>query len=674
MHIVVMAYGPSQLTKRAVNRARKLAGNGQPVFVVPASPVGEQAIAGLAGARKTSAVGSAGLAEVFAQLGSEPTLLIHDDVVLTMRGAMALERELGTGSRFALPFSNDPQMDHFIGSLPADKAAERGLDQISVPAESKEASLIRPVCIAAAATDLAALLTEPLADPYASITSKNHGFVIAGGAVASHSTQCLHQLVEPSSEGAPLVVASLIVKDEEEMLPDCLASLEGVCDRIEICDTGSSDNTIAIAQTAGATVIEREWTNDFGAARNHVLEQCRDAEYVLWIDADERLVCPDPEQTRRYLATYAAEHPSFNIEITNLESDDSELYRFTAVRLFHATGTEFRGSLHEAVHRVGVDAPLNGHRLDQIGIDHHGYAKSVVAEKDKARRNLDIAEAQHEHDGDGRSAIHLARSLSYADESPERALELLEEGLAEAAKPVTKAQIKALMADRCLALADNSRAFTLAAEALELSPGDDTALGALASATDRLGNHDDFIAVAEAFGDDESDHNVVTIEHNRLVFCDQLVASYASVGRAEEAVATTVSLLAEAPDKFTSWPQLIECLNSHYGGAALELLVPLTLQDSVGGFFEPIIKTYPSGIVADFCAAYVDQGGPIVEAVRVGLLAAAMSSNDDAFKAIAPAASNLDPFVRVGLADRIAASGRPDLAEELRSEPVVLKL
>ncbi len=674
MHIVVMAYGPSQLTKRAVNRARKLAGNGQPVFVVPASPVGEEAVAGLAGAQKSTAIGSAGLREVFELLGNEPALLIHDDVVLTMRGAVALERELGRGSRFALPYSNDPQMDHFVGSLPADKAAERSLDQIKVPAESKDATLIRPACIAATASDLTALLTEPLADPYASITSKNHGFVVAGGAVAAHSTQCLHQLVEPGPDDPPLIVASLIVKDEEKMLPDCLASLEAICDRVEICDTGSSDETIAIAQAAGASVIEQEWTNDFGAARNHVLEQCRDATYVLWIDADERLTCADPEQTRRYLATYAGEHPSFNIEITNLESDDSELYRFTAVRLFHGTETEFRGSLHEAVHRLDADAPLDGHRLDQISIDHHGYARSVVADKDKARRNLDIAEAQHELDGDGRSAIHLARSLSYADESPERALELLEEGLAEAVKPVAQAQIKALMADRCLALADNRRAFALAAEALELAPGDNTALGALATATDRLNNYEEFIAVAEAFGDDESGDSVVTIEHNRLVFRDELVAAYANVGRAEEAVATALTLLAEAPDKLTSWPQLIDCLNGHYGGAALELLVPLALQDNVGGFFEPIIKTYPSGIVADFCAAYVAHDGPIVEAARVGLLAAAMSSNDDAFNAMVPAASGLDPFVRVGLADRIAASGRTDLADELRSEPVVLKL
>ena len=673
MHIVVLAYGPSQLTKRAVNRARKLAGSGNSVLAVPGSPVGREAVGSLAGATTIDDIGGAGLRTALSQLGNEPALLVHDDVVITMKGMVALERSLESGSRFAVPYTNDPRMDHFVGSLPADKAAERSLDQVSIPLETHPVATIRPACIAGSARNLTSLLSEPLADPYASISSSEHGFVVAGGAVASHSTQCVHRLADDQADDRPLLVAALIVRNEEEMLPDCLDSLAAVCDRIEVCDTGSTDNTIAIARAAGASIIEREWTDDFGAARNHVLDQCRDARYVLWIDADERLVCPDPAQTRRYLATYAAEHPALNVEITNLESDGSELYRFVTVRLFHGTDTEFRGALHEAVHKTGEPNPLNGHRFDQIRIDHHGYAKDVVADRGKAQRNLDIATAQHETDGDARSAIHLARSLSYADEAPERALELLETSLTEAQDSTTEAQIMALMADRCLQMTDNQRAVDLAEQALRRLPSDDTSLGILATASERLGNHAAFIAVVEGLDGSAPEH-IVKIDHNRLVFRDRVVAAYAHTGKAESAVESAFQLLDEASDALTSWPALIECLNGHYGGAAVELLAALAVKDTTGGFLEPIIKTYPSGIVADFCAAYLAQGGSIVEATRVGLHAAAMSSNDAAFDAMAGSASNLDPFVRVGLADRIASSGRPDLADKLRAEPVVLKL
>lgn len=674
MHVVVLAYGPERLTKNAVRRARKLAGNGHHVLAVAASPVARDTVASLPGATTVREYGRAGLQAALSQLPAEPTLLIHDDVVITTKGAVALERALKAGSRYAVPHTNDPGMDHFVGSLPADKSAERTLDQVPAPAESKEIEHVRPACLAGTATDLLELLAHPLTDPFASINSPGYRFTLAGSAVASHSTECIHRLVSDPAAGGPLLVAALIVRDEEEMLPDCLASLEGLCDRIEICDTGSTDRTVAIARDSGAGVIESEWTNDFGAARNRVLEQCRDARYVLWIDADERLTCPEPEQTRRYLATYAAEHPAFNLEITNLEADGSELYRFTAVRLFQGSGTEFRGALHEAVHLTGDSRPLDGHRLNQMKITHHGYAKTMVAERGKAQRNLEIAEAQHEADGDARSAIHLARSLSYAEESPERAIALLEESLAGAEDRVTVAQIKGLIADRYLQLSENRMAFDVASEALVSLPGDDTALGVLAKASERLDNPAELIEIVEQYGDGEAERHVVSIEHNRLVLQDQLVSSYARLDRAEEAVAHAFALLESEPAAMSHWPDLISCLSARFGEAALELILPLAVKDSVGGFLEPLIRTYPSAAVAGFCAAYLSQGGDIAEATRVGLLAAAMSNHDAAFEAISPKASDLDPFVRVSLADRIAASGRPDLAEQLRAEPVILEL
>jgi hypothetical protein len=674
MHVVVLAYGPGQQTKNAVRRAGRLAGSGHQILAVAASPVGVESVAALPGATTFSEYGNLGVLAALSSLPPEPTLLVHDDVVITTRGVAALERELEAGSRLAVPYSNDPGMDHFTGPLPAGKAAERSLDQLPVPTESRSAFHVRPACVAGNPADLLTLLEHSPADPYSSIASSEYGFTVAARALASHATTCLGRLVEEPARERPLLVAAIIVRNEQEMLPDCLASLESVCDRVEICDTGSEDRTVEIARQAGANVIEREWHNDFGAARNQVLEQCRDAQYVLWIDADERLVCADPLETRRYLATYAAEHPSFNLQITNLESDGDEMYRFIAVRIFHAAGTEFRGALHEAVHKVGDTRPLNGHRLNHMAINHHGYAREVVAARGKAERNLEIAEAQHEAEGGARSAIHLARSLSYADESPGRAIELLEAGIVDADNPVTVAQIKGLIADRYLQISENRMAFDTAREALQILRGDDTAVGVLAMASKRLGNHEEFIAVAEDAGEPDSGQRVLTIDHNRRVFNDQLVSAYSHVGAAEEAVAKAFALLEDHPAGLGSWPDLISCLAAQFGDAAMELVLPLTIKDSVGGFLEPLIKTFPSFGVADFCAAYVTAGGSVAEATRVGLLAAAMSGNDRAFAEIAPKASDLDPFVRVGLADRIASSGRPDLADELRTAPIVLKL
>ena len=49
----------------------------------------------------------------------------------------------------------------------------------------------------------------------------------------------------------PLVSACLIVKDEEENLPRCLASLEDLADEIVVYDTGSTDGTVAVGPPVG---------------------------------------------------------------------------------------------------------------------------------------------------------------------------------------------------------------------------------------------------------------------------------------------------------------------------------------------------------------------------------------------------------------------------------------
>ncbi|MCX5949758.1 MAG: glycosyltransferase, partial [Cyanobacteria bacterium] len=61
---------------------------------------------------------------------------------------------------------------------------------------------------------------------------------------------------------------SMIVRDEAARLERCLASVAGFVDEIIVVDTGSQDDTIAIARAWGATVHQRPWPGDFAAARN----------------------------------------------------------------------------------------------------------------------------------------------------------------------------------------------------------------------------------------------------------------------------------------------------------------------------------------------------------------------------------------------------------------------
>ena len=52
---------------------------------------------------------------------------------------------------------------------------------------------------------------------------------------------------------------SMIVRDEEARLGECLRSVQGFADEMVVVDTGSTDATVAIAEAAGARVEQIPW-------------------------------------------------------------------------------------------------------------------------------------------------------------------------------------------------------------------------------------------------------------------------------------------------------------------------------------------------------------------------------------------------------------------------------
>ena len=86
----------------------------------------------------------------------------------------------------------------------------------------------------------------------------------------------------------PTISLCMIVKNEEENLPNALNSVKDVVDEIIIVDTGSTDNTIEIAKSFGAKVYYYEWNDDFASARNEALKHAT-CEWILSMDADDEM-------------------------------------------------------------------------------------------------------------------------------------------------------------------------------------------------------------------------------------------------------------------------------------------------------------------------------------------------------------------------------------------------
>jgi glycosyltransferase involved in cell wall biosynthesis len=85
----------------------------------------------------------------------------------------------------------------------------------------------------------------------------------------------------------PVPVSVLfLVKNEADRLPDALESV-GWADEVVVADTGSSDETIALARRAGARVVSIPWEG-FVASRNRAIQEPVH-DWILFIDADEHV-------------------------------------------------------------------------------------------------------------------------------------------------------------------------------------------------------------------------------------------------------------------------------------------------------------------------------------------------------------------------------------------------
>lgn len=78
----------------------------------------------------------------------------------------------------------------------------------------------------------------------------------------------------------------IITKNEQEMITDCLVSLE-FSDEMLVVDTGNTDNTNTIAKAHGAKIVKSKAT-DYAGFRNDGLKAAK-GDWVLYLDADERI-------------------------------------------------------------------------------------------------------------------------------------------------------------------------------------------------------------------------------------------------------------------------------------------------------------------------------------------------------------------------------------------------
>lgn len=88
----------------------------------------------------------------------------------------------------------------------------------------------------------------------------------------------------------------LIANNEANNILDCLASVS-FADQIVVVDSGSTDNTVELARSVGAHVVQTTDWPGFGAQKNRALDLAT-CDWVFSIDADERVTPELAEQLK----------------------------------------------------------------------------------------------------------------------------------------------------------------------------------------------------------------------------------------------------------------------------------------------------------------------------------------------------------------------------------------
>ena len=125
----------------------------------------------------------------------------------------------------------------------------------------------------------------------------------------------------------------MIVKNEEAVLPRILEPMKTVADEILIADTGSTDQTKALALQYTPLVFDFPWVQDFSAARNFICSKAS-MDYWMWLDADDVI---SPRWLAELLTLKHTLNPSTDMVmmkyVTNFDEKNKPVFSYYRERL-----------------------------------------------------------------------------------------------------------------------------------------------------------------------------------------------------------------------------------------------------------------------------------------------------------------------------------------------------
>jgi tetratricopeptide (TPR) repeat protein len=237
-------------------------------------------------------------------------------------------------------------------------------------------------------------------------------------------------------QSPPRLSVAMIVRDTAAMLAATLDSVRAIVDEIVVCDLGSSDATMAIAQSGADIVDQIEWQDDHAIARNDCLRRVT-GDWVLWLEAGETLDELASQQLRNFIDESAERNKAYLLFLQRpASSSATSADQVGQLRLMpHRGEISFAGRIRETILPSVLTAEMGVDALDCVIQMPQPDRES---ERARARRILNLANLSLTENANQASPL-LARAEALAQlgrpkesaEAYRQALDVAERGSSE---------------------------------------------------------------------------------------------------------------------------------------------------------------------------------------------------------------------------------------------------
>lgn len=190
----------------------------------------------------------------------------------------------------------------------------------------------------------------------------------------------------------------MIVKNEEQHIERALTWAKNIAEEQIVVDTGSTDQTVAIAEKLGAKVFRFSWVDDFSAAKNFAIDHAS-GNWIVFLDADEW--CTEEEAAKiPAIIQKAGDHDMIFATRRDLSNAGETIGLVALPRIFrNEPEMRYLGRIHETLglHPEQESAYDAGNELEIL---HDGYQREAMPAK-IARNLFYIRKALEENPRDG---------------------------------------------------------------------------------------------------------------------------------------------------------------------------------------------------------------------------------------------------------------------------------